>query len=274
MLNKKELIYLSISLLLFGGILYFSTNDNYKLKELFETIPKMKCFVINLDKNIYRWNLIKHAYPSTDLVDIPIDRFSAVIGKEVDIDVWLNKEGLAELKQVESDGYRTRHYQLTRGGIGCFLSHYTLAKQLIDDPHNEIYFILEDDAGLPKAPLKNIKEYLEISPNDWDIILFGTHRVLGLPLTNFIKVSAFWGTHGYIINKKGAKKLVDSVNLTKLDAQIDTYMAWMAQKGELNIYATKKHIIVLNNTSNQSDIQMQLIEKKNVDPYIYKGLSC
>jgi GR25 family glycosyltransferase involved in LPS biosynthesis len=274
MLNAKEGIYLIIILLLLSGILYFSASNDNKLKELFQTIPKMKCFVINLDKNIYRWNLIKYAYPSTDLVDIPIERFSAIKGKEVDIDIWLNKDGIAELKQVEKDGYRTRHYQLTRGGIGCFLSHYTLAKQLIDDKDNEIYLILEDDAGLPKSPLKSINEYLEISPRDWDIILFGTHRVLGLPLTNFVKVSAFWGLYGYIINKRGAKKLVDSVNETKIDAQLDTYMAWMAQTGKLNIYATKKHIIVDNNQSNQTDIQIQLIEQKNVDPYIYKGFNC
>lgn len=232
---------------------------------------KLKTYVINLDKNIVRWDLIKSSYPHTDLAKIPVERFSAVVGKTVDTSIWLNDDGIAELIQVEKQGYRTRHYQLTRGGIGCFLSHYILAKKLLEDNVHDIYLIFEDDAGFPKNTLKQIKDTLDISPSNWDIILLGTHRVNGLPLNNFIKVSAFWGLFGYLINKSGAKKLVESVDKTKIDAQLDTYMAWMAQKGNLNVYATKKAIVYDNNIRRDTDIQMRLVEMRGVDPYIYKN---
>jgi GR25 family glycosyltransferase involved in LPS biosynthesis len=254
-------------------ILYFSLRQSIEGFSDGDGGPgsKLKTYVINLDKNIVRWDLIKSSYPHTDLATIPVERFSAVVGKTVDTSIWLNDAGIAELVQVEKDGYRTRHYQLTRGGIGCFLSHYILAQKLLEDNVHDTYLIFEDDAGFPKDTMKQIKETLDISPSNWDIILLGTHRVHGLPLNNFIKVSAFWGLFGYLINKSGAKKLVESVDKTKIDAQLDTYMAWMAQKGNLNVYATKKAIVYDNNILRDTDIQMRLVEMRGVDPYLYKN---
>lgn len=265
-----EVLIYGVIITLIGSIIYLSYMDS-EIKETFTTIPKMKIFVINLDKNIYKWNLLKETYPFTDLQTIPMERFSGVLGKEVDIRQWLNENGKRDLIEVEEKGYRTRHYQLTRGAIGCFLSHYQLAKKLINDPDNEVYLILEDDAGIRKETLREIEKTLDIAPSDWDMILLGYHRVNGLPLNSFTKVTGFWGTFGYLINKKGAALFVAEVEATKIDAQIDAYLSWMSQIGKMNIYATKKDVIYDNNITNQSDIQLRLVEKNGIDPYMYKG---
>lgn len=233
---------------------------------------KMKAFVINLDKNVDRWEVAKSSYANADVSIIPMERFRAIEGTKVDPSVWLNEHGKRELMQVEKDGYRTRHYQLTRGAIGCFVSHYMLAQKLVDDPVHEFYLVLEDDAAIPQQTLVRIHESLDQSPSNWDVLLLGTHRVCGLHVETFIKISAFFGTFGYVINKKGARKFVEWVLRTKIDAQVDSYMAVMAQKGELNVYATKTQIIHDNyQLSRRSDIQNRLVVKEGVDPFIYKN---
>lgn len=263
------LVYGLIALLL-GSILYISYMDTLKVEEPFSTLPNMKAFVINMDKNQDRWDRIMDVYPSTDLQTIPLERFSAVVGTEVNIDQWLNDNGKRDLIEVEEKGYRTSHYQLTRGAIGCFLSHYQLAKKLLRDPAHDMYLILEDDAGIRKETLQDIQQTLDIAPKDWDILLLGYHRVNGIPLNSFTKVSGFWGSFGYLLHKKGAAIFVAEVETTKLDAQIDAYLSWMSQNGKINIYATQKEIIY-NNTTNQTDVQIRLVQKNGVDPFLYKG---
>lgn len=256
---------------LLGGIVYISYMDSIKVQEPFTDLPRMKTFVINMDKNVNRWALLKEAYPFTDLQQILIERFSAIVGKEVNIHQWLNETGKRDLIEVEETGYRTHHYQLTRGAIGCFLSHYQLAKKLLHDPEYEMYLILEDDAGIREGTLREIQDALHNVPSDWDILLLGHHRLNGIPLHSFTKVTGFWGMFGYLINKKGAALFVAEVEATKIDAQVDTYLSWMSQIGKINLYATKKDIIYDNNLTNQTDIQIRLVSKNGIDPYMYKG---
>ena len=99
-------------------------------------------YIINMDKNKDRMDRITSAYMNSDIKEIPFHRFPAVVGKNVNINDWLIPEAIQELKQVENKKYRNYHYQLTRGAIGCFLSHYTLAKQLLTDKRNDYYLNL------------------------------------------------------------------------------------------------------------------------------------
>ena len=268
----KIILFVISIILVFISIYFIHKYSKHISNEYFgENILSMKTYIINLDKNTERWNLIKDNYYKTDLATVPMERFSAIDGKKVDITKWLNENGISELKQVEKDGYRTKHYQTTRGGIGCFLSHLTVAQKLVDDTKNSIYLVLEDDAIIPEVTLKNIKYTLQTAPSEnWDFILLGTHRIKGVSENEFIKVSAFWGLFGYLVNKKGAQKLINFVNEDKIDAQIDSYMAALSQQSKLNIYSTKDAIIY-NNGDNTTDIQMPLIQMRGEDPYIYKN---
>lgn len=245
------------------------TATLYISQESVESSIKFKTYVINLEKNINRWNIIKKSIPS----NIDLERFNAIVGKNVDINKWLNTEGLKSLKEVEQNGYRTAHYQLTRGAIGCFLSHYTLAKQLLNDTNNTMYLILEDDAGIHSKTFDEIRsEIIKAKLINWDILLLGTHRLHGVMEKGFVKANGFWGLFGYLINKEGARKLVTLVDSMKIDAQIDSLMSWMSQKKYLNVYASVPAIIFDNNICNDTDIQIKLKERMGIDPFMYKGL--
>ena len=109
-------------------------------------------------------------------------------------------------------------------------------------------------------------------PPDWDFILFGYNRLLYSEIVgdNFARVTGFWGTHGMLMNKKGAKALVDEVDQNKIDGQIDAYMSRMAQQGKLVIYAYR-HPIFNTYIDLVSDIQMPIKPKKDIDPFNFRG---
>lgn len=276
---KKRTILITITIILFIVVLgkFFSMRDNNKNvsgSEMLNTFKqKTKVYYINLDKNTKRNSELKKTYAASDLQIMPLNRFPAIVGKEVVLEDWLAPETIKEVKETDRTRLRTHHYQLTRGGVGCFLSHYTLAKQLLADSTADYYLILEDDIVLKDDILKETNHYLPILPKDWDIIQLSTLRKINSKLEGeFFKPSGFWGMQSYIINKKGAKKLVNEVNKTKIDGQIDAYLSRMIQQNKMNLYITKRRLVILNEDSSVSDIQCRVTKKKLTDnPYMYKG---
>lgn len=232
-------------------------------------LPK-KLFVINLDKNKDRYNKFKSNYSNTDLANIKCNRFSAINGKQLKPEDYLSEFALHELHEVERNGYRTKHYQLTRGGIGCFLSHLELAKQLVNDKETDTYLIFEDDVDFHPKCGELINNALKNAPNDWDMYMFGYIRLIeDMHKDNIIIPYAFWGMQCYAINKKGARKLIDEVEKTRIDGQIDSYLSVLEQQNKINIYLTREKII--SSKSNTTDIQIELRPMNNINPFLYKG---
>lgn len=231
----------------------------------------VRTYVINMDKDTNRYAKLLNYYQNSDLSDIPLERYSAVVGKNVDPSEWLSSDALIELNQVITNGYRTHHHQLTMGGLGCFLSHYNLAKRLLSDNESvDAYLILEDDTAVPKNISAYIADYLADVPDDWDYIMFYTIRATGDAATmKMNRLKSFWGLNGYLINRRGAQKLVDEIDVNKIDGQIDSYLSRMIQQNKLNIYATKKHLV----QSNALDTNIQVILKplQGVNPFNFKG---
>jgi GR25 family glycosyltransferase involved in LPS biosynthesis len=229
-------------------------------------------WVINLDKNKDRWTSVRKSYQQSDMTSIPINRFSAVVGKKLNPEVYLSESAQEELKKNEKQGYRTRHYQLSRGGIGCFLSHYELFKKLLQTD-NDMYLIFEDDVAFPKNAQEQLSKAVQNAPKDWDIILFGFSRLHGYKEKEiYVKAMGFWGTGSYAINKRGAMRFIKECDIHKMDAQIDAYMSYLSQTGKLNVYAVAQRII--STIDEGSDIQMYGVKtENNEDPFMFKGLS-
>jgi hypothetical protein len=53
---------------------------------------------------------------------------------------------------AERTGYRTKHYQLTRGSVGCYMSHLQLYQHIIKTDA-QFAFIFEDDAVIRQPGL-------------------------------------------------------------------------------------------------------------------------
>jgi GR25 family glycosyltransferase involved in LPS biosynthesis len=131
--------------------------------------------------------------------------------------------------------------------------------------------ILEDDAKVhPKIGQKLAA--LKV-PDDWDIILLGTVRLV--PDNNVshevTKVLGFWGMHGYLVNKKSAKKLSDAFENDKMDAQIDSRISFMIQIQSFKVYALREQLVIINvETEGQTDIQCPI--REDSDSFIYRGV--
>lgn len=243
-------------------------NNNIKS---FISKYEITSWVINLDKNNKRWKAVEKSYLESDMKHIPLKRFSAVVGNDLNPKVYLTKQALKDLEVMEKTNYRSRHYQLSRGGIGCFLSHYELYKKL-SQTINDMFFIFEDDILFEKNNLKTIVKTINNAPKDWDIILLGFSRLHGYKENkDFIKPLGFWGTWAYVINKKGAINFLKNCDIHNMDAQIDAYLSYLAQRGKINIYAVSDRIITT--TDEGSDIQFYGVKtENNEDPFSYNGL--
>lgn len=106
-------------------------------------------------------------------------------------------------------------YELLSGERGCALSHRRLWEQIVAGSHNEV-LILEDDVILNKNIFSLIQKK-EFLPDDWEFINFSTdakQETFGEYLFKNYKVSMLsqpaWSAACYLINKKGAKKLLNS----------------------------------------------------------------
>jgi len=267
---QKTFYYtVGVFILLVCGYYYNHKNiENFVIRD-----EKCKAYYINLDKNKKRNADFLSSYERSDMKSVALTRFPAIYGKTVDFKLWLKPDVINEMNTIEQTRERTHHYQLTHGGVGCFLSHYTLAKQLLEDPAINYYVIFEDDIGFYPNSFKMIDDYLLAAPKDWDIILFSNLRKIRYSTQGqFSKPDGFWGMQSYIINKKGAQKLVEEVQQEKIDGQIDAYLSRMIQQNKINIYITNRNLIYLNQNSNMSDIQSKLRRSaSHVNPFDYKG---
>lgn len=232
---------------------------------------KTKCFVINLDRNYKRLHLFLNSYNNSDITAIELKRFSAIDGKTVDIKKYVTDDAFQQIDSAETNGYRLRHYELTRGAVGCFLSHTSLYNELVNDNDNDIYIIFEDDAKLPKQCISKIIFFIENAPADWDILLFGTIRqVISHRSPLYDKVLSWWGLYGYAINKKGANKFLTELALSgKIDKQIDSIMSYIVHEKKLNVYSSRIQFINHNADGTETDIQLPVRISKNIDPFKY-----
>ena len=155
------------------------------------------------------------------------------------------------------DNKRTSHSQLSKGAVGCTLSHFKCFQKFKRLSHN-IAFVFEDDV-LPKSHIKYLQQQLYTLPRDWDIILIGglyDKNNVCIDNKNLCKVSRFYQTHAYIINKNKLDFLLK--NGIPIRYQIDSWMSDLSQKGLLNVYGLVKQPWNVNDAINQTDIQTLL----------------
>jgi glycosyl transferase family 25 len=228
-------------------------------------IRNIKTYVINLDKNMNKYKNIQNIFLPLGIYP---ERFSAIYGKD------LNKNYINNITspyvQYSIEKGRSLDCEIgTLGAIGCSLSHIKLWQMLINSDQ-DIFFILEDDAFLSSDYSINDINYYINNVNslniDWDIIYIGWYKIDPLKnqdiLTsnNIYKVkSLLYCAHSYIINKKGALKLLQ--NAFPIIHQIDSYMSFMYMYRNVNAYRNKISYINqknINGTDIQSDFSIKI----------------
>lgn len=245
---------------------YYYTDDN----EINLLKNNVKCFVINLASNNDRYVRFNKYYNDSDLYknNIICNRFDAINGRTLTDDqlaYYVQEVALQNLYFAEKNSYRRKHYELTKGAVGCYLSHLTLYEQLLNDDSSDYYLIFEDDCIFNKNIAHNISTILNNAPNNWDMIIFGAIRSKSNKVQNtLLKYNTFWGLCCYVINKRGARKIFEEYLDNKITMQIDSVMSVMSLNNRLNIYGPVNKLAMHGKMS--TDIQTPVLHFTNINP--------
>jgi len=138
------------------------------------------------------------------------------------------------------------------------MSHIKLCIQLLNDPTTNVYCILEDDIDLvPDFPTKLAHCCNELKKTDWDMFYLGHHlwkqymdneahsKTIMPKVEQFDRAESLMrsmgGTGGYLINKKGAEKLLNFINESGMTNGIDTVQQKSADV--CNVFYAYPHLI-------------------------------
>jgi len=250
-------------------------------------VPDLDCYVINLPRNVDRLRNFKTYYGISDLSTTPLITFEAVDGKQIDVAKRVSHDVYIGILETDATGKRASDKQLTRGMIGCYLSHIGIYKKIIasgkpyavvfeDDaivPPNiyeaglkELFPITDVGKGATREKEREMERKVETSrtlggryPSNWDIILLG-YVCLDCDDTrdSYVVPQEFWCTHCYVITREGAEKMLRYADGIDISLQIDGIMSKLSREGKVNIYGRKPQL-VRTDQAFYSDIQLQII---------------
>ena len=212
-------------------------------------------YLINLKRRPDRLKDFLDSYNQCGLTQKQLTKFNGVDGSVLDIKtVPLTSLAILELKQLETIGFRYKHYQLTKGAIGCFLSHVKVWEHILSSEKN-CALIFEDDARPPPNFKRMVNKTMRIVPYDWDIVLFGKHCYDCEDKGKYLKVNKFILLHSYMISKRGILKIFNENNLFPISQQLDAYLSEISSI--INIYAPKTNMV--SQAESRTDIQAPIV---------------
>lgn len=228
-----------------------------------------KTFVINLDKDLERLeNVTSELYKS----GIQFERISGVYGKD------LSKSDIQKNTTLFCSKF------CTSGMIGCAMSHKKVLEKITSDKNSkdsEKFLILEDDIILHEKFNTKLETILDNVPKDFDILYLGyflsnfndnytpfiqfCHLVLGCFSKKQKKINDHifvpkcpLATHGYMVTKRGAQKLLNMINEKKIYYHIDVMLKnYFLECGNIKVYASNPILI-----RQRSFIPSNIIEQK------------
>ena len=249
------LIYL-ISLFILGLLLYkliyhliidYDHNKAVKYNQIelrMKTINNFFCdypiYYINLDRSKDRRKYIEGIAEKYSISNV--NRISAIDGKKI----------------KRSDYYIRGYSMFTNSELACLLSHIEAIRTSYynNDPYS---IIMEDDTGfgLLSNINYNIKDIIDNAPSNWEYInLCPLNPLIKFSATKYIPIKRLngLGASTYIINRKGMKKILDTLlpdDKIKIDANIcktDSLYSDVIIPLLLNTYSYRDEIFYQNKT--------------------------
>jgi len=201
------------------------TQSSSKTKLGFDEI-----YMINLVRREDRYYRMKTVL---GYQDIDFHHFHAIDAKKMN-DSYIEKLGIKMLPGY-LDPYKLR--VLTKGEIGCFLSHYFIWEDVVANNHQQV-IVIEDDVRFEydfKAKLEAVMNEVDAINLDWDLIYIGRKR-MGKQAESYVSGAellveadySYW-TLGYLLSLSGAKKLLAGKPLG-LMVPVDEYLPIMYDK--------------------------------------------
>jgi GR25 family glycosyltransferase involved in LPS biosynthesis len=170
-----------------------------------------KVYLINLEKDKKRLEYVSNLYNKEHLFEIfgKINRYNAINGYEIDIpSEWFTNN-------TYTKSYHGVH---PKGAYGCYLSHYNILNIFLKSEQLSM-LVIEDDANFSENFVEKFIRFYNNVPKDWDVILIGhvTCEKEKIYINDYCyKSNGSNCTHGYIINRKGAKAYLEGLEKNKL----------------------------------------------------------
>ncbi|XP_062846901.1 procollagen galactosyltransferase 1 [Trichomycterus rosablanca] len=194
-------------------------------------------FMINLERRTDRRERMLRALHEQE---IEFKIIPAVDGKAMNV-TEIHDMGIHMLPGY-SDPYHGR--PLTKGELGCFLSHYKIWKEIVDRGLKSS-LVIEDDLRFEiffKRRLQNLMSEVEKEGLDWDLIYIGRKRMQvdhpekSVPnIHNLVVADYSYWTLGYMMSLQGAKKLLNVEPLSKM-LPVDEFLPVMYNKHPVSDY--------------------------------------
>ena len=223
-------------------------------------------YVINLDRARQRMESFMASFMQTDLRHLAPIRLAAVDGRSLSLDGIVTPEALLEIKRAEAVGYRERHYELTRGAVGCALSHRAVWDRLLASD-KDLAMVCEDDARIEETALEELNA--ASPPADWDILLLGYWCVKCSSHSTHRDMQRFFGLHCYLIKREAVEKIKAYVG-GRVAQQEDSMLSDMCEEGRLKVYGLPRKLAVQSGSG--SSVQLPLkppVEGgENADPWL------
>ena len=177
-----------------------------------------RTFVVNLDSRPDRWNSLMDAEP---VLEPMVTRISAVHGKTLKLTRDIYKR------------YNNNPFKWKKAIIGCYMSHITIWKQIVEEPGDH-FLILEDDVRFEAGWMTQWNRAAACIPADAELLYWGGvlppnkmalssvlvpvndcwAAIRPNTLCNKVLLPVFhFCTYSYIITKAGARKLLDYIEL-------------------------------------------------------------
>lgn len=223
-------------------------------------------FIINLKKDTAKKQHMQKLCATFNLQAEFIEAVDGTLLSDKEIDAVYSKKHAIEIVGRA----------LTKGEIGCALSHKLIYQKIIDE-NIQTALILEDDVDFDKGLLDCLNK-IDAFPKKWELLLLGHYcahsREIATDFNIWYKKRLLnhiirrpcergYGTHGYCLNNRGARKLAKHTSIISLP--IDWYTG---NEKYINVYIVQNPIIhnneKLSMMSNLTDDRNK-IEKKYID---------
>lgn len=228
----------------------------------------LNIFLINLDSKKDRLDNFINAYKHTDFYAVKnFERMKAVNGRQMDLRKYVSERGQSDIDMIESRGYRIKHNQLTRGAVGCYMSHLNIYKTIRDRPEN-YGIIFEDDVKfLARDVYRRLRIAMASVPDDWDILLMGCVCHVCKVHPTHKDLDHFFLLHAYVLKKSGAVKILNELEFMPVRQQIDSELSVMAIDKKIKIYCLTNQLVWQDPVINKTTIQTPLKVITGVNPY-------
>ena len=211
-------------------------------------------YVINLDRARQRMDAFMRRFLQTDMRHMAPIRVAAVDGRSLELEGVVTPEALREISRAEEVGYRERHYELTRGAVGCALSHRAVWDRLVASD-KERALVCEDDCLLDHDALAGLDAAVADAPADWDVLLLGYWCVKCSTHSTHREMQRFFGLHCYLI-RRGAVAKIQAYAGGRIAQQEDSMLSDMCEEGRLRVYGVLGKLAV--QAGGSSSVQMPL----------------